>query len=354
MLCHAWATHPQVHRLDIIINNHSPHDLFRLPNATPHVQIHSLDAKPFGVAEWWQMQKLLRRLSPDWVYAPYFLLPPSHRPTKRMLTIHDAIPLEHTSKSWIQQQVIKQIVRSSMARVDCVTTVSAHAALQIQHHYGYRGPIQVIHNGVADAFFDRPPTYQLAKYGISQPFGLCVSSNQPHKNLPGLLEAWALAYRTGLIPSDSQLVIAGHTDTRRATPWCEQQYADIPIVHLSDPADELLNQLYHSAHLFVLPSLAEGFGLPVIEALAAQNVVLCHDYPTLRQLHGEVVYYTDMQKPQQVAHELGELWHNHTLRRKAIQRAQAHAYTFRWKSIANQYIAHMHHAPTSRCTDVGA
>lgn len=341
MVCHAWATHPQVHRLDIIINQHSPRDLVRLPEAQHHVHLHYLDARPFGGAEWWQMHQLMRKLMPDWIYAPYFFMPPRHAPTKRLLTVHDAIPLELNSMSIIRKIILKQIIRFSMSRADGITTVSPYAAQQIHRHYAYHDHIEVIPNGVTDAFFTNTASHKLATYGISKPFGLCVSSNQPHKNLAGLLSAWAHAYRTRQIPVNSQLVLAGHIDVRRNKPWLDPQYADIPLIHLSDPDDDILNQLYHEAHLFVSPSLAEGFGLPVLEALAAERVVLCHDYPTVRQLHGDVVAYTDMRQAPQSANAIHTLWHNHTARNQLTQQAKAHAQAFRWSTIADRYIAYM-------------
>lgn len=341
MLCHAWAHHPQVRRLDIISNPRSTRSLFELPDTPPHVHIHQLDASPFGISEWWQIYKLMRNLMPDWIYAPYFVMPPRHRPTKRMVTVHDAIPLERNSMPLMRRTIFTQLVRFSMSRADSVTTVSAHAAQQIRQHYKYRDSIEVIPNGVADVFFDTPPHTHLADYGITQPFGLCVSSNQPHKNLDGLLQAWALAYRAGQIPSHSQLVLAGHVDSHREMPWRNPGYADIPIIHLADPDDVLLNQLYHAAHLFVLPSLAEGFGLPILEALAAGCVVLCHDYPTLRQLHGAIVAYTDMQQPHLVAHTIAQLWHDYTIREAFIRHARAHAQAFRWTAIADHYVRSM-------------
>lgn len=338
MLCQAWAHHPQVRRLDIIINPRSTRSLFELPDIQPHVHVHQLDAPPFGISEWSQMHRLMRNLMPDWIYAPYFVMPPRYRPTKRMVTVHDAIPLELNSMPLMRRILLTTLVRFSMSRADMVTTVSAHAAQQISQYYQYRNAIEVIPNGVADTFFDPPQQNQLADHGITKPFGLCVSSNQPHKNLDGLLAAWALAYRTRQIPSDSQLVLAGHVDTQREMPWRNPRYADIPIIHLADPNDTLLNQLYHAAHLFVLPSLAEGFGLPILEALAAGCVVLCHDYPTLRQLHGHVITYTDMRQPHLISHAIAELWHTQVTRRTLISHARSHAQTFQWNAIADHYV----------------
>jgi glycosyltransferase involved in cell wall biosynthesis len=342
MLCHAWANHPQVSRLDIIINPRSPRELFVLPDRQAHVHLYNLDARPFSIREWWQIRHLTHQLMPDWIYAPYFVMPPHKAPSKRMLTVHDAIPLELQSMSLIQRVLLTHLVRFNMARADCVTTVSLHAAQQIRQHYRYCEALAVIPNGVEDAFFDIPSSNQFAHYGITQPFGLCVSSNQPHKNLNGLIHAWAHAYRSGDIPSHSQLVIAGHTDARRHLPWCDPEYADIPIIHISDPEDGLLNQLYHAAHICIQPSLAEGFGLPILEALAAERVVLCHDYPTMRELHGEVVAYTDMRHTHHIADAITRLWHNQALREHYIRQAKAHALLFRWNAIADRYIAHMY------------
>lgn len=341
MLCQAWAQHPHVRRLDIIVNAHTTQNLFRLPDAHAHIHVHQLEASPFGVKEWLQMYHLMSHLRPEWMYAPYFVMPPRRRPTQRMVTVHDAIPLELNSMSQMRRIMLTQLVRFSMSRADKVTTVSAHAAQQIYTFYGYHDVIEVIPNGVSDMFFDTPPNNHLAAYGVTRPFGLCVSSNQPHKNLDGLLQSWALAYRAGAIPSDSQLVLAGHIDVRRAQPWCDSRYADIPVVHVADPDDTLLNQLYHAAQLFVLPSLAEGFGLPILEALAAGCTVLCHDYPSLHQLHGDVVSYTDMRQPHRVAQDIAALWHQHATRESYISRAKIHAQKFRWSAIAGRYLQSM-------------
>ena len=341
MLCLAWSKHPQVHRLDIMTNRRTMPNLAELQTAGNHVHLHPIDAPPFGVIEWWHMQQLMHQLAPDWIYAPYFLMPASRRPTKRLLTVHDAIPLEMTSMSLLRRSILAIGVRIGMARADCVTTVSRHAAQQIQRYYRYQDDITVIHNGVAEQFFVPPITTDLAVHGITQPFGLCVSSNQPHKNLDGLCAAWKTAYRTGKIPAQSQLVIAGYVDSHRSMPWRSAQYAGLPIIHLPNPADHVLQQLYHQAHMCLFPSLAEGFGLPIIEALAASNVVLCHDYPALRQLHGDVVSYTDMRQATQVADAIHRLWYPSAQRDKLIQHAQAHARTFMWSAVANQYIAQM-------------
>jgi len=349
MLCHEWATHPQIRRLDIIVNSQSANDVFHLPthSAYAHVHIHPLHARPFGLMEWWQMRGIMRHLAPDWIYAPYLLMPPRSRDAKRLLTVHDAIPLELPGISRLRRAILRQFVRSSMARADVVTTVSAYAAAQIRHHYAYQGVLNIIPNGVSDVFFHQPVAHSLPALGITKPYVLCVSSNQPHKNIAGLLHAWATAYRLGYIPRESQLVIAGHVHHHRALPWFDASYADLPIIHLANPDDVVLNQLYHHAHLFVFPSLAEGFGLPIVEAMAAGNVVLCHDYPALRQLHGDHAQYTDMRHATHVALDIGRLWHDQHTRARLMQMARTHARTFRWAAVASAYIQYMQTAHTS-------
>jgi glycosyltransferase involved in cell wall biosynthesis len=234
-----------------------------------------------------------------------------------------------------------------MACADGVTTVSAYAAAQIRHYYAFQGVLNIIPNGVSDVFFHRPVDHSLHAHGITKPYVLCVSSNQPHKNLAGLLLAWATAYRLGAIPRESQLVIAGHVHHHRELPWLDASYADLPIIHLANPDDSFLNQLYHNAHLFVFPSLAEGFGLPIVEAMAAGNVVLCHDYPALRQLHGDTAQYTDMRQPTLVAQDIGRLWHDQHTRERLMQMARTHARSFRWAAVASAYVQYMQTAHTS-------
>ncbi len=347
-LCAEWATNPAIHRLDIIINRRSTHTRYTLP-VGPHIHLHDIDAPPFSIAEWMRIRHRMHQLRPDWIYAPYFNMPPHVTPSKRMLTIHDAIPLEVGSMSRVRQHILRKIVRNRMEAADCVTTVSAHAAQQIRRHYQYNGAISVIPNGVSEVFWHNPGTNTRHSYGVTRPFALCVSSNQPHKNIHALLAAWHIARETARIPADSQLVIAGHVDPRREMPWLQPPYTEFAIMHIADPSDALLNELYHTAHLFVLPSLAEGFGVPIIEALAAGCVVLCHDYPTLRQLHGDVVQYTAMNNPSIIAQALGRLWQNDELRQQHKLHAQAHARTFSWAQIAHKYVDVMQkNAPTPR------
>ncbi|MEY3989564.1 MAG: hypothetical protein RI985_645 [Chloroflexota bacterium] len=340
-LCAQWATHPAISRLDIIINSQSLNTIFALPNEN-HIHLHAIDAPPFGIREWLSMRSYLTHIRPDWIYAPYFNMPPYVHPTKRLLTIHDAIPYEVGSMPRLRQIALRHIIRTSMSRADRITTVSQHAAQQIRHYYGYHGNIVVIPNGVSDIFWHPADTDTLDPYGISEPYALCVSSNQPHKNIHTLLAAWRMAHEARRIPPQSRLVIAGHVDPHRDMPWMQPCYQALPITHIADPSDAILNALYHRAQMFVLPSLAEGFGLPIIEALAAGCPVLCHDYPTLRQLHGDIVQYTDMHDSHTVAHAISTLWHDNTPRAAHQQRAQSHARTFSWAAVAQQYIDEFH------------
>ena len=140
----------------------------------------------------------------------------------------------------------------------------------------------MVHHGVEPDFFtlDRKRT---------EPFVLCVSTLHPHKNLDRLIRAYARRKR------DWRLTIAGMRGF-----FAETLDALIAALGVKDsvqltgwiPRDELL-QLYARAHAFVYPSTFEGFGMPVLEAMAAGIPVACSDIPPLREVAGDAALFFD-------------------------------------------------------------
>jgi glycosyltransferase involved in cell wall biosynthesis len=165
-----------------------------------------------------------------------------------------------------------------------------------------------------------------------------VSSNQPHKNLATLVDAWAHAYRQGTIPAHSQLVLAGQFSAHRAQPWRDVRYQKLPIIVIATPNDELLATLYHHATLFVLPSFAEGFGLPLVEALASGLSIICHPHPAITAVVGDAAFLCDMQHPHQLAQDIATLWHDIAHQQRLRAHGRQRAQQFRWRTAADAYI----------------
>lgn len=340
-LCHAFAQHPAVTQLVIISNLSQENTRFQLPDAQPHIQHVTLDALPFSIHEAYQIAQAVAHTQPDWIYTPYIRLPMAPLKHKLLVTVHDAIPFALPSAWWIRLGL--RIAWFDVAlRADAITTVSSHAAHQIAHHLWPVRPIHVIPNGIDERFFAPAPHLDRHVLGIRGTYDLCVSSNQPHKNLATLVAAWADAYMRTPPATPHQLVIAGQFDATRPQPWHDSTYQHVPITVIASPSDDTLHALYQHAQLFVYPSLAEGFGLPVAEAMASGCAIICHDHPVLRTLVGTDAWVIDMHDTTQLSHTLAQAWHNDALRQLHAQALRQRARSLRWSVAADAYIAVMH------------
>jgi glycosyltransferase involved in cell wall biosynthesis len=192
--------------------------------------------------------------------------------------------------------------------------------------YFYRLPkekIVVVPHGVNPEFFgldrSRPERYLL-----------CVSTLHPHKNLERLIRAYARQKR------EQRLVLAGMRGFQTAA--IERLIQDLKIgdsVRLTGwlPRDALL-LLYQRAYAFVYPSTFEGFGIPVLEALAAGIPVACSDIPPLREVAGEAALMFDPLDEDSIAEALPRISTDDALRKRLATEGPERARLFTWQRAA--------------------
>jgi alpha-1,3-rhamnosyl/mannosyltransferase len=190
------------------------------------------------------------------------------------------------------------------------------------------------------------------RYEVPQAFILYVGINKPHKNLARLVAAFAqLAVQ---IP-DVALVLAGRPDPRYDD--AQRAVTEFGIAgrvrFIGDVAQADLPALYSSAACFAFPSLYEGFGLPVLEAMACGTPVVCSNAGSLPEVVGDAA----IQVPPQDVHALaaalmvilqdGRLWTR--LHRAGLVRAQA----FTWERTARETLRVYEAARSTRCKGLG-
>jgi glycosyltransferase involved in cell wall biosynthesis len=236
---------------------------------------------------------LARRGRADLVWAPANF-GPILRGVPRVVTVHDAIYDEVPGglAERAQRAVTSQLMRRSARTADHVLTVSHAAAASIERHLGVaRERITVVHNGSADPRPVADPHGILTPLALpsGRPMILSVGNRMPHKNFRGLLEALAT------IPADQRpaAVIAG---SRLPDPLAD----DVARLDLESDvvlpgwvSDAQLEALYQVADLYVCPSMVEGFGLPVVDALRRDVPVLANDVAVLREVGGDAARYAD-------------------------------------------------------------
>jgi len=165
---------------------------------------------------------------------------------------------------------------ASVRRARGLVAVSASTRDDLQRYYGAKS--EVIHHGVEPAFFD------VAKRREAKDYLLCVSTTHPHKNLERMLRV----YRE--LDHPLPLVITGV----RGFAAREIEKLATPSVRFTGwiPREELYD-LFRGARGFIYPSTFEGFGMPVLEAMAAGVPVACSDIPPLREIAGTTVHFFD-------------------------------------------------------------
>lgn len=217
----------------------------------------------------------------DVLFNPGFTAP-LLAPCPSVTVFHDLQHKRHPEYfRWFDLPFWRLLLWAAAQRSDRLIAVSEATRADLLRFYTLpAAKISVVHHGVDAALFDLPRV-------PSQPFVLCVSTLHPHKNLERLIRAYARQ------PRDFRLVLAGFRGFQ-----AEAIEKQIAALHLQDSvqltgwlAREDLYRLYSTACAAVYPSTFEGFGMPVLEAMAAGVPLVCSDIPPLREVAGDTVLY---------------------------------------------------------------
>jgi alpha-1,3-rhamnosyl/mannosyltransferase len=175
------------------------------------------------------------------------------------------------------------------------------------------------------------------RVGIERPYVLALGTIEPRKNLARLIEAWA-----GLPESLSghfELCLAGAMGWKTEAIERALDASPSGVRQLGYVADADLPALYRAAELFVYPSLHEGFGLPVLEALACGTAVITSRSSSLPEVGGEAALYVDPLDPGDIRRALAELLGDEARRRELAARGPAQAGRFSWRRTAEETLA---------------
>ena len=200
--------------------------------------------------------------------------------------------------------------------------------------------IRVIHLAADPKF--RPVREPLAlhqvkkRFNLAKPFVLYVGTIEPRKNLVRVMEAWARVRRRTKIPY--QLVITGFQA------WAYREVSELvrrleikrDVVFTGYVRDEELPLLYNASDLFIFPSLYEGFGMPVLEAMACGVPVLTSNTSSIPEVASDAAVMVDPTDVEKMALGIQEVLENQTLREHMVQAGPVRAAQFSWKKTACQ------------------
>jgi glycosyltransferase involved in cell wall biosynthesis len=258
-----------------------------------------------------------------------------------VVTIPDVTPLLDSAyhSSWKSRMFGGAMLRAIGRRADHIITVSEYSRARIAEKLGVSASkISVAYNGVSEAFrpMDRPLARGICagQLGARRPFLLYVGNLRAHKNVEALLRAYAMCRQAYRI--DHELVLIGGAapmSSRLRELVVELGIGDgVHFVHFLDQST--LVAAYNAADMVVVPSLEEGFGLPVIEAMACGTPVACSDTSALPEIAEGAAAYFDPRDPADMASTIRAVLTAAEFRKDLRARGLQRAERFTWEQSA--------------------
>ena len=294
----------------------------------------------YSLKEQWEVGRLARE--GDLLHCPHYNIPYFYK-GRMVVTIHDLTHLAH--RDFVPNQLAHYYARVML-------TAAAHHARQVitvsqfskkcicqalnvpeekVHVISYGIPARMQPNGSVD-------TSLIEKFKIAKAYVLFVGLLKPHKNVQALLRAFALlpeAFRTS-----HQLIITGRLDTCYPTLFQLARELSLGdrVVFTGHVTDGELRALYAGAKAFVLPSLNEGYGLPVLEAMAFGVPVIVSNISSLPEVAGDAGILVDPRDDRSISKALERLLADEQLRKSLGERGQQRARSFSAREFALKHL----------------
>jgi glycosyltransferase involved in cell wall biosynthesis len=296
-------------------------------------------------ALWFQHAEMPRRLRASRIdvhVGASFVLPLRDTGAPSVVVVHDVSwRLFSETKTARFRAYMDSVVPRSIRRAHAVVTGAESARREILEFAPDTDPskVHVVPWGVTRRETRGAPT------GVAGPYLLSVSNFDKRKNLPALVEAWRRLVRDDGLPH--ALVLVG--DAERAAAFV-REVGPAPDERLLTPGyvdADTLTALYAGADLVVVPSVYEGFGLPVLEAFAARAAVACSNAASLPEVAGDAAVLFDPTDPADMARGIREALRPGPARDARVERGRARAAAATWERCAESFLRVVRRAATS-------
>jgi len=285
------------------------------------------------------------RLKLDVIHHPFTTLNPNRLKTKSILTFHD---MQHEFYpeffSADELEYRRQTYRPSAEEAIRIVAISEHVKSCLVERYQLSpDKIDVIYNGFSAGYriIDDPSKLLAIKnrYGLTRPFLYYPAATWPHKNHKKLLMAVKL-----LIDKhdfDGDLVLSGANFKAHSEVMQEASRLGLEksIKALGYLPYEDLPALFNLARIMVYPSLFEGFGIPLVEAMACGCPVICSDRTSLPEVAGDAALQVDPTSPEDIAEKIWAAWNDESTLDLLRKRGLARAAFFSWEEMARKTLA---------------
>lgn len=297
--------------------------------------------KYYSVREQLELPGILRANRIDLLHSPHFMLP-LLRGCPSVVTIHDVIYLacRKDLPSRLGRLYYRGMMAASVRVADRIITDSNFSRQDIiQHLKVAPSKIDVIYPAVGAEFQRVSDSGRLqevcSKYGIGEEYVLYAGICKPRKNHAGLLRAFRCFLNAG---GTAQLVFAGPASPGEAElrRLAEELGIARRVIFTGFVEEPDMPTLYSAARVYACPSLYEGFGFTVLEAMACGVPVVCSTKASLPEVAGDAALYADPRDPEQFGRALGRAWEDRELRMSLIQKGYDNVHRFSWDCAAEQ------------------
>ena len=273
----------------------------------------------------------------DIYWQPNFIPLPSIKAKKVVTTVHDFSFILH--RDYHPKERIEHFENhffQSINLSDLIITGSNYSKKEILDRLDFKEhQVKVIYHGLNHNLFRCYEDIKL-DFDLPKKFILSVGSIEPRKNLLGLLKAYNLL--DDKTKDEYKLVLVGFKGWQNRELMQEIEKNKTHIDYLGFISDEELAKVYNLATCFIFPSFYEGFGLPILEAMACATPVISSNTTSMPEVGGDAVLYCDPNNLEDIKENLHTLLHDEVLQKDMIEKGLKRVQNFTWENSAKEHI----------------
>ncbi len=310
----------------------------------PNVEKITPSLKYYSLREQVDLPRILRRKKIDLLHSPHFNIP-LIRVCPTVVTIHDVIYLacREDLPSLVGRMYYRAMMAAAVRRADRIITDSEYSKRDIQRFFRAEDDrLDVIYPGVDQSIRKNVDSVKLCevkgRLGIVSPYLIYTGIYKLRKNHAGLLQAFKTFVDRG---GDAQLVIAGPMEDGEEMLRGLARRLGVAdrVVFTGFVEDGDLPALYSGASVYACPSLYEGFGFTILEAMACGVPVVCSRETSLPEVAGDAALYADARNPQEFGNALYQAFRDQSLRTMLVNKGTTNLQRFQWKHAAERTLA---------------
>lgn len=280
------------------------------------------------------------------LWCPHFNAPLFPTRARNLIcTIHDVNHLALKSSNYsIKYGYAKKLIANAVKKSHVIITVSEFSKSEIlKYTNAAQNQIKVIHNGICPNFCENGQE----SLGIKLPenYFLFVGNVKPHKNLVVLLKAYLKL--PGAVQKNFKIVVTGKKEgfvsgDKKIFDFIKKHRLEERVIFTGYLPNTIISKVYKKAKLFIFPSNYEGFGLPLLEAMACGTPVICSDIAPFKEVAADTAIFFEKNNANSLREKIELLLYDNDLKRKLVKRGKLAIADYSWKRAADKHIELFH------------